>query len=202
MTLHGLILAGGHGSRLGMIRKGEIRIGGRTLEARVSDILRRAGAEVMVSVSRTSAKQGKSDRLPDLDLPLGGPMAGIVSAAQRLERSGQDDLLVTVAVDTPFLPEDFVRRLVAALDGGAVAALAAWDGNPYPTNAIWRISALRDLPRLARDGTAPKGPKALLAGLGGDVVDWADTEPLDPFVNLNTLDDLVALARRGRMKGF
>lgn len=203
MRLHALILAGGQGSRLGLIRKDQIRIGRATLLDRMTEQFRAAGASILVSVGReTGLRRSDAVVLSDLDLPIGGPMAGIVAAAAHLGDRGSEDLLVTAAVDTPFLPDDFVRRLVAAIDGGALAAQAGWRGNFYPTNAIWRVSALTDLPRLAREGTAPNSPKALLAELGAPTVDWADKVDEDPFANLNTLDDLVALARRAAAMGL
>ena len=197
MMLHALILAGGQGSRLGLIRKDQVRINGVSLLDRMAGQFAAAGANLLVSVGReTSLRRGDAVVLPDPDLPIGGPMAGLVAAAEHLKDHRSEDLLVTAAVDTPFLPDDFVRRLVGALDGGAAAARAGWRGNFYPTNAIWRVSALADLPRRAREGTAPNSPKALLAQLGAPAVDWADTLDEDPFANLNTLDDLVALMRR------
>ena len=197
MSLYALILAGGQGSRLGLIHKDQVRINGLTLLDRMAGQFSAAGASLLVSASReTSLRRDDAVVLPDPDLPIGGPMAGLIAAAEHLKDHRSEDLLVTAAVDTPFLPEDFVRRLVAALDGGALAAQAGWRGNFYPTNAIWRFSALADLPRLAREGTAPQSPKALLAQLGAPTVDWADTLDEDPFANLNTLDDLVALMRR------
>ncbi|MEB0161178.1 hypothetical protein, partial [Pseudomonas sp. AH2 (2023)] len=79
---------------------------------------------------------------------------------------------------------------------------AGWGGNVYPTNAIWRLSALRDLPTRARNGSLPKSPKALLARLKATTLDWADTHAADPFANLNTLDDLLSLARRAQAEGL
>ena len=203
MKLHALILAGGQGSRLGLIRKDQVRINGLSLLDRMAGQFSAAGADLLVSVGReTSLRRGDAIVLPDPDMPIGGPMAGLVAAAAHLHDCDSGDLLVTAAVDTPFLPGDFVRRLVAALEGGAVAAQAGWRGNFYPTNAIWRASALKDLPRLAREGAVPNSPKALLAQLGAPIVDWADTLDEDPFANLNTLDDLVALARRAARTGL
>jgi molybdopterin-guanine dinucleotide biosynthesis protein A len=203
MKLHALILAGGQGSRLGLIRKDRVRINGLSLLDRMAGQFSAAGANLLVSVGQeTLLRRGDAIVLPDPDLPLGGPMAGLVAAAAHLRDYDNADLLVTAAVDTPFLPDDFVRRLVATLEGGAVAAQAGWRGNFYPTNAIWRVSALKDLPRLAREGIALNSPKALLAQLGALTVDWADTLDEDPFANLNTLDDLVALARRAARTGL
>jgi molybdopterin-guanine dinucleotide biosynthesis protein A len=203
MSIHALILAGGQGSRLGQIRKADLRLGGATLFERVAGQLRDVGTPLLISVGADApATTWPGIALPDLDLPIGGPLAGLISAAAHLERAAPEDVLVTVAVDTPFLPNDYVRRLVAALGAGAPAAQAGWGGNFYPTNAIWRLSALADLPAMAREGTLPKSAKALLAMAGATDVDWSDTHQQDPFANLNTMADLVALARRLDAQGL
>ena len=197
MSIHALILAGGRGSRLGEIRKGDLRMAGATLFERIAGQFRDVGTPLLISVGTDAPAQAMPGMiLPDLDLPIGGPLAGLVAAAAYLDRAPPEDMLVTVAVDTPFLPSDYVRRLVAAMDGGGAAAEAGWRGNFYPTNACWRLSALAGLPQMAREGTLPKSAKAMLAKAGAVNVDWSATHQLDPFANINTLDDLVTLARR------
>lgn len=199
MALYGLILSGGRGNRLGDVRKGALRMGGLSLLDRTARHFRASGAALLVSVGQ-GGQEVIDDAivLPDLDLPVGGPMAGLLAAAYHLQDASTDDVLVSAAVDSPFLPEDYVERLRAALETGGVAAQAGWRGNFYPTNAAWRLSALAALPQQARDGALSKSPRALLAAVGAAEVDWAVTHDTDPFQNLNTLGDLLALARRAR----
>jgi molybdenum cofactor guanylyltransferase len=179
MTIRALVLAGGEGSRLGGVRKADLRLAGQTLLDRAAG---RLGVPVVVSTG--------------FDLPIAGPLAGLVAAVTHLRNDPSVEILVTVAVDTPFLPSDYIDRLVAPLADGVDAAVASWRGNPYPTNAAWRLSAIADLPERAVAATALRGPKHLLEELGARPVDWGDTHARDPFANLNTLGDLVALARR------
>ncbi|SMQ63644.1 molybdenum cofactor guanylyltransferase [Devosia lucknowensis] len=202
MTVHALVLAGGQGSRLGQVRKDLIRFGGTSLLDRVIAQLPDFGTPIMVS----TAAMGQLSRhdcvaMPDLDLPIGGPLAGLIAAVDRLGNADPDDLIITVAVDTPFLPDDFARRLIDAVGDRASAAHAAWCGTIYPTNAVWRLSGIADLPARARRGVVPKSPKALLGTLDSVEVDWSDTHREDPFANLNTLEDLVSLARRAQAQG-
>lgn len=202
MTVHALILAGGRGSRLGNVDKGMLRIGNKTLLDRVADRLRMVRAPLLVSVGQDwDGRPVPGIPLPDPDLPFGGPMAGLVAAARHLADAAPGALLVTVAVDTPFLPEDFVPRLVAAMAGGASAAQAVWRNNGYPTNAIWRLLALGALLKSEIRGAIPHSPKMLLQNLDAERVDWADTHGENPFANLNTLDDLATLARRAQKPG-
>jgi len=199
VTVFAVILAGGSGSRLGQVRKADLRVGGRTLLQRVIDQLGLSHETLLVSTGRDGANGGFGIGLTDLDLPIGGPLAGLIAAASHIRETAQPDtILLSVAVDTPFLPDNFVPRLVDALSGGARAAQASWRGNIYPTNAAWRVSDLASLPERIGAGTAPRSAKALLAELGAVEVDWADACDVDPFANLNTMEDLIGLSRRAR----
>lgn len=191
--LFGLILAGGEGSRLGGVRKAGLRIGGvpminrvtAAFEDRVTELLVASGQEEVAAAGLTSIRD--QQRAPT------GPLAGIQAGLRHLEQRFQpDDILVTVAVDTPFLPHDYVVRLEkAASEAGA--AYAAWGDNIYPTNSAWRLQDLRDALEGADESA---GPKAILARLNAAPVNWSDEATTDPFANINTLSDLVALQRR------
>jgi len=101
-------------------------------------------------------------------------------------------------VDTPFLPRNYVMRLRnAATEPGA--AYAAWGENIYPTNSAWQFGALRDA---LEETSESAGPKAILRKLGATAVDWSAESATDPFSNLNTLNDLIALQRRAFALGI
>jgi len=194
----GLILAGGQGSRLGAVRKADLLIGGKTLLARVTGRLEGSVSQLLVSTGNGQLPLGAVGiGVADPDLPVAGPLAGLVAAAHYLADHAQaDTILISAAVDTPFLPLDFVPRLVAELMRGAPAAQACWQKNAYPTNAAWRLADLARLPQQFAGGGAPRSPRELLGSLGAASVDWAQSHARDPFANLNSLEDLVALARR------
>lgn len=199
MTVHRLILAGGSGQRLGGVGKAQLRIGNATLIDRVIERLGPADTPLLLSVGPRPAQPAERwIELADSSLPLGGPIAGVIAAALHLrDHPDPDDLMVSVAIDTPFLPRDYVSALVSALGPDKPAAFACWQGNAYPTNAIWRLSALSSL--LGDPTLIPDSPRRLLADLGAVPVDWARSETEDPFANLNTLADLVRLGRRAQI---
>lgn len=195
MSPVGVILAGGAGSRLGQVRKANLRIAGNSMIERVAMRFRELEPPLIISTGGdTHSFDAFGLSVPDLDQPLAGPLAGLIAAANYFSsRVAPQTILISVAVDTPFLPADYVPRLLAEIESGAPAAFAGWKHNFYPTNAAWRLSDLA----IAKGGKH-NSPRSLLQALGASRVDWSDTHKLDPFANLNGLDDLIALAKRGR----
>lgn len=194
----GLILAGGEGSRLGGVRKAGLRIGGVPLLERVASAIASDVSELLIASGQEDTL-GSYTCIRDESATQMGPLAGIRTAVRYLEmRAEPEDVLISVAVDTPFLPPDYVKRLKsAAAETGA--AYAAWGENIYPTNSAWRLNALRDA---LEDADESAGPKAILRELGATPVDWTKESANDPFANINALDDLIALQRRAFALGI
>jgi molybdopterin-guanine dinucleotide biosynthesis protein A len=199
--VHAVIIAGGQGQRLGGVRKGSLRIGGLRLIDRASAALGPVADPLMVSTGSNSAisdlPEG-AEAVPDLPVPCAGPLAGLAAAVTALRRRGVvRGELVSVAVDTPFLPTDFVARMVAPL-AQAPASYAAWKDDFYPPNAAWRIEAIADLPERMAAPAPPASLKALQRLLGAEAVDWSGDQTDNPFHNVNTIGDVIALERRAR----
>jgi molybdenum cofactor guanylyltransferase len=99
--------------------------------------------------------------------------------------------LVTVPTDSPFLPVDLVERLIQARDAaGAEMACAASSGQVHPVVGLWPVR----LARLLR--------QALVEEHLHRIDRWTarfalvhvpfSTDPFDPFLNVNTPEDLAA----------
>ena len=201
-----VILAGGRGERLGGTVKANVTVGGTRLLERVSRALgTRAEAVLVATGAFDSGAAGLlAGQIGIPDLPAGhvGPLAGVVAGIDWCNRAAQPpDLILTVAVDTPFLPADFAARMIAALADSAAAVVAGHAGQDYPTNALWRLSAVADLPLRSAAGTAPRSLRRLAAELGATVLDWPASDGGDPFANVNTPADLLALERRAARRG-
>ena len=196
-SLYGVIIAGGQGERLGGVRKADIRIGGVRLIVRVAKVLGVLEQPLMVATGpgpNTAALHPPFLAVSDADDAAGGPLAGLAAAVLALQSRGiTDGVLISVAVDTPFLPPDYVDRLLAALDT-APAAFAGWHDSIYPPNAAWRLQSIAGLPdRQGEIGSL----KALHQRLGAVRAGWDEMED-NPFDNLNTLADLLALGKRAQ----
>ena len=190
-----LILAGGQGARIGGGKPLRM-LGGRSLLDRAVEQARRWSENVAIA-ARDEMQVGATGAAVLLDPPgMEGPLGGLASAMQL----GAPAVL-TMPCDMPFLPDDLPRRLVEALSGHG-AALAASGGHVHPVCALWRSDALVQLQSYAATG------RRSLIGLAETVgyarVDWPD-EPIDPFFNINSAQDLATaeglLEKRSASKG-
>src|SRR5690606_12485172 len=71
-----------------------------------------------------------------------GPLAGLHACLAWAEAETPDARFVaTVPADTPFLPDDLVGRLMAALHAsGARAAIASSQGRQHPVIGVWDVA--------------------------------------------------------------
>jgi molybdopterin-guanine dinucleotide biosynthesis protein A len=183
-----VILAGGEGRRLGGAVKAELRIGGITLLARVLHALRGIDGAVLIAPGPHKLRSN----YPTVADPSGlsGPLAGILAAADV-----RTEFLLSVGVDTPFFPPAFAARAMAAI-GEAEVAIARYAGQAYYTNALWRVEALRRAARRDPAELSAMGIKGLVSDLDAVWIDWPEGPEGDPFANVNTRDNLIALERR------
>ena len=104
-------------------------------------------------------------------------------------QKGAPTFLLSVAVDTPFFPADFLAKALQTI-GENDAVVARFAGQDYPTNALWRVSAVAGP---AMRATSLKG---LLAQLQTVPLEWLGGADENPFANVNTFDELTAQNRR------
>jgi molybdopterin-guanine dinucleotide biosynthesis protein A len=186
-----VILAGGKGERLGGVNKALLTIGDERFIDRAMTVT--AGCDPrLLAVGRSGfGAPAELVQVLDLDTGYAGPLAGVAAAVDHL--SGQPvDLLFSLAVDSPLLPRDFLARALPLLETAAVV-IARYGPQDYPTNAVWRLRAISDLPHAIRAGTAPHSLKRLAEGLGAARLDYAPLMDSDPFRNANTPEDLAFL---------
>ena len=188
----GVILAGGQGRRMGGVDKALVPLGGTTLIERAI-----ARASVQVSDLIINAN-GDPKRFAHLKLPVVadpvagfvGPIAGILAGLgwMRANRP-KARWLASFSCDTPFFPIDMVERLVAkASSEKAKVAVAASGGQHHHIFAVWSadISATPE-DVLVRDGF--RKMETWIASFSNVHVSF-DTDPFDPFTNVNTPEEL------------
>lgn len=198
--LPAVILAGGLSTRMGGGNKGLRLLAGETLLSRVVARLRPQCGAIAINAN------GEAEQFQDFGLPViadgfsgfPGPLAGVLAGMEWAAAQGMDGV-VSVSVDTPFLPADLVHRLREARgrSGLAIAASPNAEGilRDHPTCALWPVTLVPDLRAALEAGLHRIGQFAAAYQPGRAIF---DSRPLDPFTNLNTPEDLAAAARHLR----
>lgn len=191
MRVAGLVLAGGQSRRMGR-DKALLPLGGRPMIAHVLERLAPQVGPMAINANGDSARFADfglpvlADDLPDTG-PLGGVLAGLLWA-EALEP--RPDALLTVPVDSPFIPQDLVARLATAEahEGGIV--IAASGDRDHPVVGLWPTGLSSRLAEWRR-GARSHGVRAFLAACGFTVVKFPlRTGDPDPFLNVNTPEEL------------
>lgn len=188
----GVLLAGGLARRMGGGDKPMAQVGGVPILARGVAAMRPQCVALVVNANGDPARFAEfglpviADDVPGFAGPLAGVLAGLDwCAAHRPDIAW----VVSVAADSPFLPADLVARLHAArIAEGARLACAASGGHTHPVIGLWPVDlraelrhalVVEDIRKI--DRFTARHPIA--------TVEWG-SEPLDPFFNANTPEEL------------
>jgi molybdopterin-guanine dinucleotide biosynthesis protein A len=136
-----------------------------------------------------------ADSAPDFAGPLAGILAGLDWAAAH---APDNEWLVSVPGDCPFLPKNLVARLHEARAASNVPLACARSGEwRHPVVGLWPVKLREDL-RHALVGENLHKIELWTARHGIAIAEWP-TIPFDPFFNVNTPEDAAraeALAAR------
>ncbi|MEZ2407641.1 molybdopterin-guanine dinucleotide biosynthesis protein A [Bosea sp. OAE752] len=187
----GLILAGGLARRMGGGDKPLRLLAGRSVLDHVVERLRGQCYGLLLNANGDPARFAAhglpvvADSVPD----FAGPLAGILAGLDWLvAHRPNDGWLVSVAADTPFIPADLVARLHAArAAAGTPLACAASAGRQHHAIGLWPVALREDLRAALAGGERRLGHWTAKHGVA--VAEW-QAEPVDPFFNINTPNDL------------
>ncbi len=197
LPTQGVLLAGGLARRMGGGDKPMRAIGGRTILERVIARLSPQCSGLILNANGDPARfasfglQVLADDVPGFP----GPLAGILAALDwtAANRPGVEWVL-SAAGDCPFLPRDLVARLHDAREReNARLAVAASGGQSHPVIGLWDV-ALRDELRHALVVEDLRKIDRWTARYPLATVNWP-VEPLDPFFNANTVEDIAEADR-------
>jgi molybdopterin-guanine dinucleotide biosynthesis protein A len=201
MTEHpktlGVLLAGGLARRMGGGDKPMKKIGGQIILERVIARLTPQCDELILNAN------GDPGRFASFGLPVvpdkvegfAGPLAGILAALDwaAAHRPGIEWVL-SAATDCPFLPRDLIARLQRArIKDDAQLAVASSGDQTHPVVGLWNV-ALRDELRHALVVEDIRKIDRWTARYKLATVTWP-VEPLDPFFNANTIEDIAEAER-------
>jgi molybdopterin-guanine dinucleotide biosynthesis protein A len=193
----GVVLAGGLAQRMGGGDKPLREIGGRTILARVIARLAPQCECLLLSANGDPVRFASfglpviADGVNHYPGPLAGVLAGLDWAAAHRPNA---QWILSAPGDCPFLPRDLVVRLRQALSAqGAELAVAASQGRSHPAIGLWKVPLRNAL----RQALVVQGLRKVDEWTGRyrvATVAWP-ADPLDPFFNANTIDDLAEAER-------
>jgi molybdopterin-guanine dinucleotide biosynthesis protein A len=177
----GVILAGGLSQRMGGNDKPLLAFEGFTL------------LESMILNANGDLSRFENMRFPIVpDSVAGhlGPLAGILTALDWTAAHRPDiDWVVSVPGDTPFIPQDLVRQLHEARRRSERPLACASSGSQvHFAVGLWPVSLRNDLRQMLLE----KGMRSVRDWVrlhGYAEASWP-LDPVDPFFNINTPDDL------------
>ncbi|MFH7810707.1 MULTISPECIES: molybdenum cofactor guanylyltransferase [Acetobacter] len=198
LKIAGLVLAGGQGRRMHYADKAFMEIDHKPCIEWVMTRLEQQCTSIAISAN------GNAQRFDAWNYPVladtyfdVGPLAGLLSGLEWAEAAGFDALL-SVPVDTPFIPHDLVGTLLPA------PSYAAYAEQRHSLVALWPVSQARTLLAAQLASVTEQNRKqttrvcTLANALNARAMDFSHLYPFDPFVNINTPEDLQEVRTLGQ----
>ncbi|MCF6320662.1 MAG: molybdenum cofactor guanylyltransferase MobA [Rhizobiaceae bacterium] len=198
-SIIGGILAGGLSRRMNGLEKSLIKLDGIPLIKRAALRLKPQVANLVINANGDPTRFSSLgfEVVADIIEGYAGPLAGIHSLLSFIEQTSPEITHVaTVAADTPFFPEDFVKKCIEQIqdhDEKTKIVLATSNQNRHPVFGLWPVALLQPLTDfLEREQT--RKVMAFVNMHPHSFVDFSheagDNSHFDPFFNINSPDDL------------
>jgi molybdenum cofactor guanylyltransferase len=194
MSTLGVVLAGGSSIRFGGDKAAAL-LGGRTLLQHVCDCAAPQVAKLLVNRNNGPLVVGEYEYLPD-DRPGEGPLAGILAALDYALSHGFTHI-ANFPCDAPFLPADLVNRLreqlIATRADYCIVRCGAQEHHAF---ALWDVTCAAVLKDAFQSGMRSlRDASNILTKTAADFPVEQEGSIGDPFLNINTPDDLILAAR-------
>ncbi len=188
----GIVLAGGLARRMGGGDKTLTTLAGRPILAHILERLRSQVDGLILNANGDPARFASfgvpvcADEAPDHPGPLAGVLAGMTWAARHRPAATH---ILTAPGDAPFPPADLAARLATPIAAGrADLTCAMSDGRRHPVIGLWPVALASDL----RAALIDEGVRKVDIWTGRHRCEPVsfDIDLVDPFFNINTVDDL------------
>tara|TARA_A100001011_G_C14301807_1_gene841127 strand:- start:45 stop:665 length:621 start_codon:yes stop_codon:yes gene_type:complete len=185
-----VILAGGESKRFGGGFKTFYKINNKSIFERILKILKKNKIEIVINANKNH-EQFKKFNLPIIkDKKKGflGPLAGIHSSIDWcLNKYQTKEWVFTVPSDTPFLPDNLLNHFCNKLNQNVQILVARSNKKVHPVVSMWNVNLLKSLEKELNQNN--RKIMNLVEKHNFNFVDF-DFEIVDPFFNINTVEDL------------
>jgi molybdenum cofactor guanylyltransferase len=197
----GVILAGGLARRMGGGDKPMRMVGGRAILDHVIERFSPQCEPLLLNANGDPSRFSSFHLavVPDPIQGYPGPLAGVLAALNWTADHRPDvEWVVSVSGDCPFLPRDLVKRFHKAVSKeSAQLAVAASAGQVHPVIGLWRVDLRHELEHAVIVEEIRKIDR-WTSRYRTATVYWP-AEPLDPFFNTNTPEELAEAERLARL---
>ena len=185
-----VILAGGRSKRFGGGFKTFSLIKNKSILDIIIDKLKKNKIEILINVKKNNEKFDRT-KLPIIaDKKKGflGPLAGIHASIDKcIKDYPNKEWILTVPSDTPFLPENILEIFCKKIETNTEILIARSNNRIHPVVSMWNVKLLKSLEKELN-----KNNRKIMSWVekhNYTFVDF-DYEIIDPFFNINTVDDL------------
>jgi len=187
-----VILAGGLARRMGNADKAFVALNGQPLLSHVINRITPQVSRVIINANGDPARFAPWNLpvIADTIADFPGPLAGVLAAMEWVrDHQPQSQWVVSIPVDTPFAPLDLVERLSQSITDEAVdMACAKSNDRAHPVVGLWPVR-LADKLRQAMVKDSIRKVDLWTAQYKLAQSEF-DTNPIDPFFNINRPQDV------------
>jgi molybdopterin-guanine dinucleotide biosynthesis protein A len=199
-NVDGVILAAGRSSRMETGHKVHATLGKHTLlqhvimrlEPQVDSLVINADPDICGQYSQPNSLPTSHPIVADRLEGFRGPLMGLYTGLTNHYLSSADYLL-SVPCDGPFIPPNLASELQRQIRAGnADIACVRYAGQIEPMFSLWHKRTVNAVEQALLDNQG--GFKSLFAELQTVYLDWPE-QSINPFFNINTVDDLAEAER-------
>jgi len=179
-----VIMAGGKSSRMGT-DKSWVDVSGKPMITRVIDIITPQVNEIIINTNSDDKKYYDLGYPVQNDIIKGfkGPLSGVLVGLKNCN----NDIVLSVPVDCPLLPNDLVSRMLSSITDEVDVVVARREGQNHPVIALWKKRLVSQLEKNINNGIYKVD--LFTKNLCCVQTDF-DNYDYDIFMNINTQEDI------------
>ena len=185
-----VILAGGLSKRFGGGFKTFSLINNKSILEIIIEKLKKYKIEILINANEYHESFYKTKLPIIIDKKKGflGPLAGIHASIDMCIRDYPNkEWVFTVPSDTPFLPEDILEKFIQKIETNKDILIARSNNKIHPVVSMWNTNLLKSIEK-----ELDQNNRKIMNWVEKHNFSFVDFEYeiIDPFFNINTLDDL------------